>query len=101
MAEVAPRASEETPPPRRWPTDVLCLACGGISLGWVLVGLHPGLALPAWPAASCGILALALAFPPGRALPRGVGAFLGLWGLVAGLARIGLLWGLARTLGGA
>ena len=55
--------------------------------------------LPAWPAASVGVFALVFARAPGRALPRGLGAFLGVLGLLAGIAKILALWGVVKLLG--
>ena len=54
--------------------------------------------LPAWPAASFGILALVTARLPGRGLWRGFGAFLGFVGLAVGSAKILALWGLLEIL---
>jgi hypothetical protein len=70
------------------------LALGGIALLYATFSL--GVAeLPAWPAASAGILAIAWATLPGHALARGGGAFLGTLGLVVGSVRIAALFGLA------
>lgn len=84
-------------PSRDW--SALCLTAGVFSLGWAVAILTPsGPDLPAWPAASVGIFALVFARAPGRALLRGAGAFFGLIGLLAGLAKILALWGLLELL---
>lgn len=77
----------------------LSLAAGLASAVWAVLVLLPSVdALPAWPAASLGIIGLACAGLPGRALPRGVGAFLGFAGLLVGAAKIVALWGLLELL---
>jgi hypothetical protein len=79
----------------------LCLACGLFSVGWAIAILLPDVRdLPAWPAASVGIFALVFARAPGRALMRGLGAFLGVLGLIVGIGKIVALWGLLEFLGG-
>jgi hypothetical protein len=82
---------------RDW--SAVSLLCGLLSLGWAVVILLPDVAnLPAWPAASVGIFALIAAGAPGRPLLRGLGAFLGLVGLLVGLGKILALWGLLELL---
>jgi hypothetical protein len=79
----------------------LCLATGLFSVGWAVAILLPDVRdLPAWPAASVGIFALVFARAPGRALLRGLGAFLGVLGLLVGVGKILALWGLLELLGG-
>ncbi len=79
----------------------LCLAAGLFSVAWAVAILLPDVRdLPAWPAASVGIFALVFARAPGRALLRGLGAFLGLLGVLVGLGKIVALWGLLEILGG-
>lgn len=79
----------------------VCVTAGVLSLGWAIVILLPDVRdLPAWPAASVGILALILGRLPGRVLARGVGMFMGLIGLLIGVTKIGALWGLLRILNG-
>jgi hypothetical protein len=78
----------------------LALGCGLVSATWAIVMVVPGIAdLPAWPAVSVGLFALVFARAPGRALARGIGAFLGVVGLVVGMAKILALWGLLELLG--
>ncbi len=73
---------------------------GLLSFAWAVTILVPGAPdLPAWPAASLGVFALVAARLPGRALPRGLGAFLGVLGLVVGVAKIAALWGFLDLLG--
>jgi hypothetical protein len=81
----------------RIPFDALTLALAGASVLWLVVALMPA-GLPAWPSVSLGVLALLAARAPGRALPRGAGAFLGLAGIVGGAVQIGAVWGLASVL---
>lgn len=79
----------------------LCLAAGLFSVGWAVAIVLPDMRdLPAWPAASVGIFALVFARAPGRALLRGLGAFLGVLGLIVGIGKIVALWGLLEFLGG-
>jgi hypothetical protein len=79
----------------------LCLGLGLFSIGWAIAIMLPDVRdLPAWPAASVGVFALVLARAPGRALLRGLGAFLGLLGLLVGVGKILALWGLLEFLGG-
>jgi hypothetical protein len=79
----------------------LCLALGLFSVGWAVAIVLPDVRdLPAWPAASVGIFALVFARAPGRPLLRGLGAFLGLLGLLVGVGKILALWGLLEFLGG-
>jgi hypothetical protein len=79
----------------------LCLASGLFSVGWAVAIVLPDMRdLPAWPAASVGIFALVFARAPGRALLRGLGAFLGVLGLLVGIGKIVALWGLLEFLGG-
>lgn len=76
------------------------LVLGLASASWAVAILLPTMRdLPAWPAASAGVFALVLARMPGRALPRGIGAFLGLLGLLIGLLEIAALWGVLELLG--
>ncbi len=86
---------------RDW--GIWSLICGVLSLAWaalILVPELPGLPnLPAWPAASVGIFALVFARAPGRPVLRGLGAFLGLLGLLVGVGKILALWGLLELLG--
>lgn len=78
----------------------LSLILGVLASTWALVIVVPeGPALPAWPAASLGVFALVTARLPGRAWPRGLGAFLGVLGVLVGVAKIAALWGLLDLLG--
>ncbi|NVB41521.1 hypothetical protein G6O69_27025 [Pseudenhygromyxa sp. WMMC2535] len=83
-----------------WLTLILGLA----SATWAVLILLPASGdwveggLPAWPAASVGIFALAFARMPGRPLSRGIGAFLAVLGLIVGLAKILAAWGLLMLL---
>lgn len=82
---------------RDW--SVLALVCGLFSAGWAIAILVPDVAdLPAWPAASVGILAIVFGRAPGRALIRGIAAFLGFLGLLIGLGKIAALWGLLELM---
>ncbi len=83
---------------RTLPTDLLTLVTGVCAAAWIPASLWPGADLPAWPSASLGAVALALGARPGRAAWRGVGGFLGLVGLMAGLLQIGGLGGLPEML---
>jgi hypothetical protein len=56
--------------------------------------------MPAWPSASLGLAALALSWLPGRAAPRGLGAFLGLVGLLSGIAQIAAQWAVVDLIPG-
>jgi hypothetical protein len=94
--------SEANPEDRARGRDwgVLSLLCGLLSLAWAVAILVPGVAdLPAWPAASVGIFALIFSRAPGHPVLRGLGAFLGLLGLLVGVAKIFALWGLLELLG--
>jgi len=71
------------------------------SVAWLPLGLWPDLGLPAWPSASLGLAALALSWLPGRALRRGLGAFLGLVGLALGIAQIAAQWAVVDLIPGA
>jgi hypothetical protein len=83
---------------RDW--GLFALIAGLASVTWAVIILVPDLAqLPAWPAASIGIFALVFARAPGRPLLRGLGAFLGLLGLLVGVGKIVALWGLLELLG--
>ncbi|MCA9685695.1 MAG: hypothetical protein KC431_25335 [Myxococcales bacterium] len=79
----------------------LALVCGLASLAWAVTILLPQTSadLPAWPAASVGVFALIFSRLPGRALPRGLGAFAGAVGLLVGVGKILALWGLLELLG--
>ena len=94
--------SDDAPPAARgrdW--SALALLCGLFSLGWAVAIVLPRVDdLPAWPAASVGVLALVLARLPGRAFPRGLGAFCGALGIVVGVGKILALWGLLELLSG-
>jgi hypothetical protein len=73
---------------------------GLFSVGWAIAIVLPEVRdLPAWPAASVGIFALVCARAPGRPLLRGLGAFLGVLGLLVGAGKILALWGLLEFLG--
>ena len=88
---------DESSPGRDW--SPLSFGLGLASVGWAVAILIPGGPdLPAWPAASVGIFAMVFARAPGRALLRGGGAFLGLVGLLVGLAKILALWGVLGLL---
>ena len=77
------------------------LVFGLASVAWAIAILVPHeLALPSWPAASVGVLAIVVARFPGRALPRALGSFLGLFGCGVGMAKIAILWGVLELLGG-
>ncbi|MFV8756015.1 hypothetical protein ACNOYE_36145 [Nannocystaceae bacterium ST9] len=79
-----------------WPS----LGLGLVSAAWAITIVVPGAPdLPAWPAASVGVFALLAARLPGRAWPRGLGAFLGFVGIVIGLAKIAALWGFLDLFG--
>lgn len=82
---------------RDW--GLMSLIAGVFSFAWAVAILLPEVRdLPAWPAASVGIFALMFARAPGRALSRGLGAFLGFVGLVVGAGKILALWGLLELL---
>jgi hypothetical protein len=93
--------SDEDPardPGRDW--SWLSSILGLFSATWaVLIVIPEGPELPAWPAASVGVFALLAARLPGRAWPRGLGAFLGVVGLLVGLAKIAALWGFLDLIG--
>jgi len=94
MSDPAPA---EQPPGRDW--SALPFLCGVFSLAWAVAILVPDAPdWPAWPAASTGLFALVLARAPGRALPRALGAFFGLLGLLVGVGKILVLWGLLGLL---
>ncbi|MFO7561222.1 MAG: hypothetical protein R6X02_01160 [Enhygromyxa sp.] len=94
MSEAKP---EGRAPRRDW--GGLALACGLLSAGWGVAVLLPSSGdLPAWPAASVGIFAIVFARAPGRALLRGLAAFLGVLGLLIGFGKILALWGLLELL---
>jgi hypothetical protein len=84
---------------RRADFGLLSMIAGLFSVAWAVAILLPDVRdLPAWPAASVGIFALMFAGGPGRALTRGIGAFLGLIGLIVGAGKILALWGLLELL---
>lgn len=90
----------ETTPAKARDLSWLCLLTGLASVAWAALILIPDVAdLPAWPAASLGVFAMVFARLPGRALARGVGAFLGVVGFLVGLGKIVALWGLLELLG--
>jgi hypothetical protein len=66
-------------------------------VAWLAASLAP-VGLPGWPAVSLGLSAIVCAAAPGRALPRGTAAFLGLCGAVGGASQIALFWGLSAAL---
>ncbi len=87
---------------RAHPRDLggLALGLGLVASAWALLIIAPGgPTLPAWPAASVGVLALFVSRLPGRAWSRGLGAFLGVIGIVVGLVKIAALWGLVKLIG--
>jgi hypothetical protein len=89
---------DERSPPRD--LGGLALGLGLVASVWALLIVVPaGPALPAWPAASVGVLALFVSRLPGRAWARGLGAFLGVLGIVVGLVKIAALWGLVKLIG--
>jgi hypothetical protein len=95
VAEGDAQTADQRPRDLGW----LSLVTGLFSVGWAVAILLPGVRdLPAWPAASVGIFALVFARAPGRALLRGVGAFLGFVGLLVGVGKILALWGLLQLL---
>ena len=79
--------------PRR--LGAFALLLGLFSATWAVVTWLPT-EVPAWPAASAGLVGLALARYPGHALFRGLGAVLCLGGALGGLAKIAALWGIAE-----
>jgi hypothetical protein len=99
-ARVCSRPVNEQPAAPRKDLGALPLAAGMLACAWAVAIMLPDVRdLPAWPAASLGVVALVCArLLPGRALPRGLGAFLGLFGLLIGLAKIFALWGLLHIL---
>ena len=73
----------------------LSLALGGVA--WGMASLAPGGDVPAWPAVSLGVVALAVSFRRGPALPRAFASLLGSAAIVAGGAQIAVLWAAARA----
>jgi hypothetical protein len=87
---------------RAHPRDLggLALALGLVASAWALLIVIPGGPdVPAWPAASVGVFAVFASRLRGRAWMRGLGAFLGVLGLVVGLVKIAALWGLVKLIG--
>lgn len=79
--------------------SALSLVAGALSLAWGIAIFLPLVRdLPAWPAASVGVIAIALARVPGRALWRGLGAFLGFLGILAGVAQLLAMWGILKLI---
>jgi hypothetical protein len=77
------------------PRDVTSAALGVASLAWVPLSLWPHAAVSAWPGASLGLLALALAVFWGRIGPRMLGTLAGTCGVLLGSGQIAVLWGVA------
>ena len=97
-AQVAACEAVDPPPALVLGADRLCAAIGLLSLSWVATSVWPGLSAPAWPAASLGLLALSLAWLPGRVRPKAVGTLCGFTGLCLGAAQILALWTLLAAL---
>lgn len=93
------RAVTEADPKPTRDLGWLSLVFGLASATWAALTVLPSVGdLQAWPAASLGVVAVAFARFPGRALPRGLGAFLGVVGFVVGCAKILALWGVLELL---
>ena len=93
------RAVKEADEQPTWDLSALSLVAGALSLAWgVAIFLPQVRDLPAWPAASVGVVAIALARAPGRALWRGLGAFLGFLGILAGVAQLLAKWGILELI---
>lgn len=78
--------------------DGVCAACGVLALAWTIGSAWPGLGLAAWPAASLGLVAFALALAPGRVIPKALGTICGFLGLLGASVEIAALWTLAEVL---
>ena len=80
------------------PARVPALACAGLgvlALLAAMASLWPGLQVPAWPAGTLSLAALALAAMPGRVLPKALGTLCGAFALLLVSAEIGALWVMA------
>jgi hypothetical protein len=83
------------------PRDVegfLALAVAIGAVGAAGASLWPGLAVPAWPSLSLGVVALSVALGRGRPLVRGIAAFGGLCAALVGAVQIGVWWALAMAM---
>lgn len=75
-----------------------CALAGSLALVLAALSLWPGASVPAWPAASLGLLAWAVAaLGPAPVVPKAVGTITAFVALVAATAQIGLLWLLAEA----
>jgi hypothetical protein len=82
------------------PARLPALACAGLgvlALLAAMASLWPGLALPAWPAGTLALTALALAALPGRVVPTALGTLCGAFALLLMSAEVGALWAMALT----
>ena len=96
VSEAEDKHTSGTPGPD---LSALCLLAGVASLGWGVAIYLPSVPdAPAWPAATLGVAAIVLSRLPGRALPRGLGTFMGVLGFLAALAQLVALWGLLELL---
>jgi len=78
--------------------DDLGLLTGVVGVAAAVASLWPDARVPAWPAASAGLLALACARARGRAVRRGLATFLGLAAALVGGLQIAALWLIAAGL---
>lgn len=82
------------------PARLPALACAGLgvlALLAAMASLWPGLAIPAWPAGTLALAALALATLRGRVLPNALGTLCGAFALLLMSAEVGALWAMALT----
>lgn len=72
----------------------IAIAAAVVATVLAMGSLWPG-GLPAWPAASAGVAAVALSWGRGAAGLRASAAVLGLFGFFVGAAQIAILWAAA------
>jgi hypothetical protein len=75
-----------------------CAGLGLLALVAAMASLWPGLAVPAWPAGTVAVPALALAWLPGSVLPKALGTLCSAFALFVVTAEIGALWAVAAAL---
>jgi hypothetical protein len=71
---------------------------GTLALAIALASLWPALDIPAWPAGTLALLALAVAWLPGRVLPKAFGTLTATFALVLVSAEITALWAVSAAI---
>jgi hypothetical protein len=71
---------------------------GVLALVAAMASLWPGLDVPAWPAGTLAIAALALAWLPGGVRPKALGTLSAALSLLLVAAEVGALWAVALAI---